>query len=615
MSEPGAPELDPNDRPVVAGPHYAAPEWQRFGWQTTPHTATRQADVVIVGGGMSGCAAAIAAARRGISVLVVEPRHMLGGQAAVSGVSTMDLSDKWGRQLDHHGLWAEFVARLRSLYDEIGRPLDVARYRAHSIAPNASAVDRVWSEWLAALDIDVLRHTEVVSAQIDDSSARLDTSAGLIVAKLAIDATEGGELLAAAGEPFRLGRSHWDGAEFSVPPAEVRLQHMTQVAVIRRYDEGLPDALRMTAPPPGYERYRRVVSSHYPFGPPAIREKAEHPNGFAGYRAVPDISGGPLYTGQQWQRITRTALNYGNDCPVRASYFTEPEARQRFEAEAINRTLSIIWYLQHELGQPWGVVTDEGFGDGPHRRDFGFAADTPDFVRHFPPLPYLRESRRLVGRETLTGQRIFRRRYTIAAWDTACVAVGHYAADLHGGRSEEDFELHLGERPTDKWIKWAEGPFSIPLGTLLPASGRALFAAEKNISASRMASSAARVHPAVVAIGEAAGTVAALAIRAGVAPQTVPTLAVQWSLVDGGAAITPLAIRGVLPGDERYPAATMAVAHGLVDWTPGRPDLENARLVTDVGRATRLGEALRAEFSDWLPEVQADGAQLPSDSA
>ena len=60
---------------LLSGMAFAAPIADRY-------------DVVVAGGGMGGCGAALQAARMGASVLVVEPTYVLGGQSISGGVST-----------------------------------------------------------------------------------------------------------------------------------------------------------------------------------------------------------------------------------------------------------------------------------------------------------------------------------------------------------------------------------------------------------------------------------------------------------------------------------------------------------------------------------------------
>ena len=61
--------------------------------------------------------AAIAATRRGVSVIMVEPTHMVGGQATAGGVSAFDITFHYDHALNDFGIWSEILARIQHIYD------------------------------------------------------------------------------------------------------------------------------------------------------------------------------------------------------------------------------------------------------------------------------------------------------------------------------------------------------------------------------------------------------------------------------------------------------------------------------------------------------------------
>jgi hypothetical protein len=548
---------------------YEYPLVQSQEWDEVEPFGDRHADLIVVGGGLSGVAAACAARRSGVEVCLVEPTHMLGGQAGPAGVSTTDLTKFYVKLVRRSGLWGEFEDRLTRLYeDEVGLPVNAGQYSDNSLTPNPRAVDLVLGRMCADYDVHVLRNSMLLEIEGNQAGVRLTTSRGCLSARLAIDATEDGWVVQRAGTPYRVGNTivpaPSEDSGLEVPPSAI--QSITQVAILRRYDEGLPDELRLERKPPRYSENRRRIWKHYPNAPWQSRIGE---NAFAGYRGLPDTE-------------------------VLSDFLIDASVRRSLTYRATLRTLAIIYYLQVELGLPWSVVTDEGFADGParplaHPRLKPFS----HLVQHFPPMPYIRESARVVGAEVVTGKDIFRsanRRE--ARWRHDVVAVGTYPADLHGGREPEDFESYLGESIADKPSRWAEGPFAIPLGTLVPQRDDWFIAAEKNISASRLAASASRVHPTVFGIGQAAGVLAGLALTRRVAPRRVPTLDVQVELARQGVVLTPLTTRDVEPGDERFVPVSLAVVHGLIDAQVARPSGREPELVLDLELATRRGEAL-----------------------
>ena len=566
-------------------------------WKTVPVRVPLYCQVVIAGGGLSGCAAALAATRRGADVVLIEPTHMLGGQASPGGVSAMDVTMFYDRLLNAHGVWCEFRRRIRDYYVyRLRKSPNTSQYRDASFSPNPIVVDRVLTAMLQESGVKVYRNTSFLGASASGRIAALDTTAGRISGKVLIDATEDGVVTRLASVPHRLGRTNSGPGGYSDPDlSKVRIQDITQTAMIRQYPRGgMPEQLRVKEPPAGYQTYRRSIAAAYPSGPGQSR--GDHPNAFAGYRGAPDLASELDYHGSQWELISRTSLNYHNDVEVTADFLVDEDARHRFERTAVERTLSIIYYLQTELGLPWAVATDEGFAEGPFPRHPDVVAGLPaEIVAHFPPIPYIRESVRLVGRDTLTGKSIFRHRNrTMARWDQNAIAVGTYPPDLHGGRREEDLESDLGETLSDKPTGWREGPFPITLGALVPRDRQPLIAAEKNISASRIAVGATRLHPTVTAIGEAAGTLAALCVERGLLPHQVPTVDVQYSLAAGGAHLAPLTVKGLSPSDPDYALVQLAVARQLVDWeSPVTSNRESAPDISvDIARAVRLGRSI-----------------------
>lgn len=570
-------------------------------WHTVPRSLPLYTSLIVAGGGLSGCASAIAAARLGIDVVLIEPSHMLGGQAGPAGVSAMDVTMHYEEQINGCGLWGEFRDRVTNFYKyRLRRHVNVSQYRDESFSPNPIVVDRILTQMLKEAGVRVYRNVLTESSSVRAHRAQLRTTSGSITGKLVIDATEDGSILRMSQMEHRLGNAVFQRQQYNHEAMhELAIQDITQTAMIRMYKPGtMPPELRLTEAPEGYEIALPVILNGYPQGPGNGR-KGE-PNGFAGYRAAPDLCG-ENYSGSEWRSITRTSLNFMNDQPVTAAMYLDDAQRVKFERQAMLRTLAIIYYLQNDLGLEWSVVTDEGFAEGPTSRDPRVIAGLPrEIVRHFPPQPYIRESPRIIGRDTITGKSIYRRaNRTAAPWMGGTVAVGTYPPDLHGGRTQISMEEDLGETVLDKPRVWREGPFPIPLNSLVPRAKVSLIAAEKNISASRIAASAVRLHPTVTAIGQAAGVLAALALRREVLPHEVPTVAVQAVLGANGAHLTPHTIEGTDRAEEDFPAIQLAVAHGLVDTLDVLRKSTTPTIRTDLGIARRLGSTLINEYASW----------------
>lgn len=541
------------------------PGWQPREWVAPLETSTKSYHVIVVGGGLSGCAAAIAAGRRGCRVVLLEPTHMLGGQMTVGGVGTIDLVPNFQSTVEQ-GLWGEIARRIRTVYAGYNLTTSVARYRLYdSMAVNAPVADRVLTEMCHDAGVEIVRNCAVISGYVSTTSASATTPVGTFTGSVAIDATEDGSFLAQANFPFRAGTQKGRGT--SLPGEPSVIQSITQCAVLRRYDDGIPAHLRLTTPPPGYETYKPAIESYFPYKRNYNEGTVPSTNDFAGFRAYPDIADLVYYDGLDRTEIRRTSVNSSNDVAIDTTFLTDIEAKRAATTIGINKTLSIIYFLQHEYSLNWAVAQDEGFNQGPEPRTLGVTDGMPSWVADFPNITYQRESRRLIGKYTLTADRIRRPAAGIPSkWSTENVAIGTYGTDIHGTVNPEDFEADLGESADDFRFS-AVGPFVIPFGSFVPQDNRRLVVAEKNLSMSRVASSAVRVHPSVTAVGEAAGVIAALAWKQGVAPRAVSPRAVQISLLKRGALLLPYPIRGVSASHPDYLPIALAVLHNRVKYT------------------------------------------------
>ncbi|OFI39655.1 hypothetical protein BIU82_00910 [Arthrobacter sp. SW1] len=587
-------------QPVAGDPR--TPEQLR-AWKSIPETRERRCDALVVGAGISACAAALTIARAGFSVALVEAGHMVGGQSTSAGVSAFDITFRYDEAINGHGVWGEIVARIMAVYrDELKRPVNAGHYNDVSITPNVVIVERVLSLMLEEAGVEVLRNTDVTSVNVTNGRVQsVETSAGTITTTLLMDGTELGALAGMAGVDRYIGNALVKGTDR--PDVNSRIQDITYTCTIRRYPEGIPGELRVTTPPPGYEDVLEDLREHFPpDGVTDPRLRKAGPNGFAGYRAAPDFSSAGYWVGSDWTAVTRTNLNYRNDTPTAAAYLYDSDVRDATDRKALHATLSILFYLQNELGLDWAPCTDEGYGDGINHPALRLLDPVYHSVaRHFPVIPYIRESSRIVGMATLTGKDINRSvNGQIARWNVYSIATGTYPPDLHGGREPGDFEPHLNETLADKPVLWREGPFPIPLGCLVPAEVDGYIALEKNISASRIAAAACRLHPTAVGIGQAGGTLAVAALTRKVEPRRIPPAIVQWLLARAGALITPLAISGADPACPDYPAIAFAVARNKVAWTVGKSASGEQAIVTDLEAAASQGRDAGNYVKLWL---------------
>lgn len=226
----------------------------------------------------------------------------------------------------------------------------------------------------------------------------------------------------------------------------------------------------------------------------------------------------------------------GNDIYIEYLDMT-PQQREAAFRKARNRTLGFLYFLQHELGYTRLGLADDVF-------------PTADLL---PIIPYFREARRVAGRDTMTVDAA-RHPYAHDLY-TRAVAVGDYPVDHHhmqNPRREELAHLWFGPVPS----------FSVPLGVVIPVSTEDFLVADKAISVSWEMNGATRLQPVVLGLGQAAGALAAIAVKSGLHPAEVPVRQVQERLLDHGCYLLPFL--DLKPSDKGFRDLQQAGIEGRV---------------------------------------------------
>lgn len=376
-------------------------------------------DVVVAGAGTGGIGAAIQAARLGASVLLLEETDWIGGQAFAAAVSAMDEGGA-GNLVRERGLYRELLQRIENYYRPLGLdPLRAGQYTNARVEPRVGR--RLLHAMLAEADRDtrldlvlrarvlrVHRQGDVVTDVEFEVFSDRGRQSRTVASKVLIDATEWGDVLPLAGARYRCGNRTSDALDL----ARLTQEH-TWTAVIKRYPGGVPAEPRIVPPPPGYEQRRPVFAKAIvPGDAPFRRGGPMSWSAFVDYRGMPN-SESPQPPPQP---LTRTHLNYTNDYPCTVGYLEDPAQRVATDRAMRLRTLQLLYFLQHDLGQgDWAVANDEGF-DTPYNRGQidAWLREAPDMapyrqiLYHFSVIPYVRESRRLVGLHTLLAREISR---------------------------------------------------------------------------------------------------------------------------------------------------------------------------------------------------------------
>ena len=252
------------------------------------------------------------------------------------------------------------------------------------------------------------------------------------------------------------------------------------------------------------------------------------------------------------------------------SYLEDRNLRLQIEREALIKTLHFIYYVQNELGEEWSVADDEYKNRILPEAAKGLPPEWQEIARRMPPIPYVRESRRIIGRHILTSHELLQNSLSYRDGHTSrefkdAIAIGGYILDLHGANTDADLEWEFEERAQTSINNRPRGPFQVPMNILIPSDTDGLLAAEKNLSMSRLAAGALRLQPITMMTGQAAGALAAVSVRDGKQPREVHPMRVQWELLKAGVSLSLCKYDDVPPEHSLNRTIQLSNMYGLVE--------------------------------------------------
>ena len=477
-------------------------------------------DVIVIGGGASGTAAGLAAARLGARTLILEEGPWLGGMLTSAGVSAFDGNHKLAG-----GIFAEFRD---SLYRHYGGPKAVETGWVSNTLFEPSAGARIFHNMASrepklAVSLNTKLSQLVFRSGKWQLSVLRHDSLMQFTSDIVIDATELGDLVEKLGIPADIGMDSGPETGEMYAPAQSNdiVQDLTWVAILKEYKAGEDHLLPR---PAGYEpeKFRCCCDTR-----------------------DPSTKGQPLLDCQKMLEYGRLPNgkyminwpNCGNDLYLNVLRMSPAERASALQ-KAKDHTLKFVYFLQNELGFT----------------HLGLANDEFPTVDKLPIIPYHRESRRVKGKARLLVNHILHPYDQKEAWYRTGIAVGDYPIDHHHKQNPE--------APAIDFINIKAPSYNLPLGSLLPQSDLPLVVAEKSISVSNIVNGASRLQPVVLGIGQAAGTLAALASLKKLAPDKVSIREIQQSLLDQGAYIMPYI--DVPPSDPDFQPIQRIGASGLL---------------------------------------------------
>ena len=476
-------------------------------------------DIAIIGGGLGGVAAALAAARNGLKVYLSEETNWIGGQVTSQGVPP-----------DEHIYIEEFGCTqsyrnyrndIRSYYKEY-YPLTQEAMDNPALNPGGGWVGDLCHEprisqkvlelslkpYIIEGSIVMDLNTKVKSCMTDDSSIESVTlikndDQKIIEAQYFIDATETGELLPLSNTEYVMGSESKEetGELHALEEANpLDMQAVTWCFAVSLEPEGDFTINK----PKNYDYYRKHLSSFWPGSqlswiysqPHTLNEVSgsigpkEGKVDLFGYRKILDKN---ILTAD-FSEIT--LVNWPQNDYWMGPLYGQDEATNEFHYQQSKEiSKCFLYWLQTEGGYP-------------NLKPQGPTMGTED---GFAMRPYIRESRRIISEFTVLEQHIgvTMRQSQKAQEFHDSVGIGHYHLDLHpstGFRNYVDME---------------SCPFQIPLGAMIPVKTKNLIPGCKNIGTTHITNGCYRLHPVEWNIGESAALLIVYAITHKITPRDI----------------------------------------------------------------------------------------------
>ena len=443
-------------------------------------------DVLVAGGGPAGACAAIAAARNGARVLLVERGGCLGGMATRGLVGPfMTCYDRTGTTQVIRGLFGEIVERLVTRGGAI-HPRDchggtaftswIGAGHDHVTPFEPEALKLLLDEMCAEAGVRVLFHADFAEPLMEGRrivGARLFTKSGMrdVRAKVIVDATGDGDVAFRAGAPTEFG----DPEGGRVQPATMffRIGNCDLAAITADIEAHRGDFYRKDG-----VNYR---SLHW-----RVAEARA-----AGDWTLDRVSIGLFRGVREDEWFINTSRIMGVDSTDPESW-SDAETVGRAQVDQIFR-----FFKKYVPGCADARLLCSGSTVG------------------------IRESRHVLGEYRLTADDCLEGRVPDDS-----ILLASNSVDVHGRfgpRSNEYLTMRSGD--------W----YGVPYRCLVPLEVDGLLVAGRCLSATSEAAGAVRVVPPAMAMGQAAGTAAALCAASGVTPRALDTAALVRTLRNQGA--------------------------------------------------------------------------------
>lgn len=438
-------------------------------------------DVIVVGGGPAGCAAALSASRHGAETLLVEKYGYLGGATVSQMVGTI-LSTNG---VDFQGVWHEFMHVMKSR-GGVREPVQLSTGEIRgSVDPEI--VKHAWDELLSEAGVHLLHHALAAGAVVKDQKMEgilVETQArrSAIYGRRVVDCTGDGVVCAQAGVPWEQG----DGTHKWA---------MACTTIFRMGNVHKPEGF----PTPGHEKRleegtRKALENQEYSTPIIVSGRAQaYARKWRGWTAPPHRT--------ETTHLTGRVLKVN---PLDPWDLTWAEREGREQAWQVQD-----YYRRYSPGYEKAYLLDTSTHVG------------------------IRSSRRIHGlmkvcREDVIGLRKYSDGIARSSWKVDIWPGDSYTAPPDAHTNEEwSSRIRQGDY------------FDVRYGCIVAKGVDNLLVAGRCLSADHWAQSSLRIQQTCQSTGQAAGTAAALSLKEEVTPRQLDGMKVVAQLEEDRAAIEP----------------------------------------------------------------------------
>lgn len=511
--------------------------------------APKLADIVVYGCTSGAMTAAIQARKMNKSVIVVCPEKHLGGLTA-GGLGWTDSGDKGvigglSREF-YHRVWKEYDKaktwkwQKRESYGNKGQgspALDMTGRTMWIFEPHVA--ERVYESWTKELKIPIVRN-----AWLDRGPGGVTKDGQRITAirmldgktyagKMFIDATYEGDLMAAAGVSYHVGRESmaqygekWNGVQTGV------LHHKHHFGAVKQKispyvvpgDPSSGVLARISTEDPGkygeadkkVQAYcfrmclTQVPKNRVPFAKPSGYDAKQYELLLRVFQA------GWRETFEKYDPIPNLKTDTNNHGPFSTDNIGRnwdyPEAsyarRKEIWDEHVTYQQGLLYFMANDPRMPEDVRSEVA--------KWGLAKDEFRATGNWPHQMYIREARRMIGSYVMTENELVKRRPTPES-----IGMGSYGIDSHNIQryiTPEGYVQNEGDIGVS-----TNGPYQIAYGSIVPKRGEVQnLLVPVCLSSSHIAYGSIRMEPVFMILGQSAATAAAMALDGAVPVQNVP---------------------------------------------------------------------------------------------